>query len=78
MNEATKRKMEEIASQVDISKTEVVTCESCDGKTFKQTLMLRTVSSIMSPTGQEVLIPVAVFACESCGHVNSNLVDAEF
>ena len=72
-----KRKVEEVASQVDISQTTPVTCEKCDGKTFKQTLMLRKVSSIVSPTGQEMLIPVAVFACESCGHVNAELVDAE-
>ncbi len=55
---------------IDLSKTTIVSCESCSGKTFKQTMLLRKMSAIVSPTGQEALVPVAVFACEQCGHVN--------
>ena len=55
---------------IDLSKTTIVSCESCSGKTFKQTMLLRKMSAIVSPTGQDTLIPVAVFACEQCGHVN--------
>ncbi len=55
---------------IDLSKTVIISCESCGGKTFKQTMLLRKMSAIVSPTGQDALIPVAVFACEQCGHVN--------
>ena len=33
-------------------------------------MMLRRVSRLVSPNGQETIIPVAVFACEKCNHVN--------
>ena len=61
---------------IDLSKTTIVSCESCSGKTFKQTMLLRKMSAIVSPTGQEALIPITVFACEQCGHVNEEFSDS--
>ena len=52
-------------------------CPLCGGKGFKQTMMLKRLSALMSPTGQEALIPVAAFACEACGHINKEFLDAE-
>ena len=77
MDQTLNRQMQEAASQIDISQTTPVICESCDGNTFKQTLLLRKVSSLVSSTGQEMTVSVAVFACEKCGHVNSDLVDSK-
>ena len=39
--------------QIDISKTSAVKCEKCDNQTFKQTLLIRKLSALMSPNGQE-------------------------
>ena len=47
-------------------------CEKCEGSTFKQTIMLHKLSALLSPNGQETIVPAAVFACEKCGHVNSD------
>ena len=55
---------------VDMSQTSEMKCDECGNNTFKQTMMLRKMSAIISPTGQETIIPMAVFACEKCGHVN--------
>ena len=60
---------------VDISQTNPVKCEKCENQTFKQTMLLRKLSALVSPSGQETLIPVAAFACEKCGHVNSDFAD---
>ena len=57
-------------SNVDLSKAKTMECENCKNTTFKQTLMLHKMSSLLSPNGQETIIPAAVFCCESCGHVN--------
>ena len=40
-------------------------------------MMLKKLSSLVSPNGQEAIIPVGVFACESCGHVNKEFEEAE-
>ena len=62
----------QMQEQIDISKTSAVKCEKCENPTFKQSLLLRKLSVLVSPNGQETLVPVQVFACEKCGHVNSD------
>ena len=62
-------------SNVDLSKAKTMKCEKCENPTFKQTLMLHKMSALVSPNGQESIIPAAVFACEKCGHVNKEFTD---
>ena len=62
---------------VDISQTTEMKCEKCGNNTFKQTMMLRKLSAIVSPNGKETIIPVGVFACEACGHINKEFEEAE-
>ena len=60
---------------IDFSKTSEICCEACGGKTFKQTLLLRKMSALASPSVQATIIPMEVFACEKCGHVNKEFSD---
>ena len=62
---------------IDMSQTTSIKCEKCENSTFKQTLLIRRVSALVSPNGQEQYVPVAVFACEKCGHVNSEFEKME-
>jgi len=62
---------------IDMSQTTPIKCEKCENQTFKQTLLLRKVSALVSPNGQEQYVPIAVFACEKCGHVNSEFEKME-
>ena len=61
--------------QIDMSQTSAVKCEKCENQTFKQTMLVRKLSALVSPTNQETIIPVGVFACEKCGHVNAEFSD---
>ena len=63
---------------IDISKTTPIQCESCNGSTFKQTLLLRKLSALVSPSGRATIVPIAVFACEKCDHVNEDFIKAEY
>jgi len=65
----------QMQEQIDFSKTSQIQCEACGGSTFKQTLLLRKMSALVSPDGQETIIPMQVFACEKCGHVNKEFSD---
>ena len=67
--------MDELQQQIDISKATPINCDKCEGSTFKQTLMLHKLSALVSPNGQETIVPAAVFACEKCGHVNSDFTE---
>ena len=63
---------------IDISQTSEMKCDKCENNTFKQTMMLRKMSAIVSPNGQETIIPMAVFACEKCNHVNEEFSKGGF
>ena len=65
----------QMQEQIDISKTSAVKCEKCENPTFKQSLLIRKMSALVSPNGQEAIVPVQVFACEKCGNVNSEFSD---
>ena len=65
----------QMQEQIDFSKTAEVKCESCGNPTFKQTLLIRKMSALVAPNGQETIIPMQVFACEKCGHVNKEFAD---
>ena len=65
----------QMQEQIDFSKTTEIKCEACEGSTFKQTLLLRKMSALASPNGQEMIIPMQVFACDKCGHVYKEFTD---
>ena len=65
----------QMQEQIDFSKTTQIKCDACESSTFKQTLLMRKMSALASPSGQEMIIPMAVFACEKCGHVNKEFED---
>ena len=62
---------------IDMSQTTPIKCEKCENQTFKQTLLIRKLSALVAPNGQETVIPIGVFACEKCGHVNAEFENME-
>ena len=56
---------------VDFSQTTAEVCEACGNETFQQVYRMRKLSALLSPTGQPTMIPIQVFACAKCGHINS-------
>ena len=37
--------------------------------------MIKRVSAILSPTGQEGLVPIQVYSCGNCGQVPKSLLE---
>jgi|TARA_R100000030_G_scaffold98081_1_gene87649 uncharacterized Zn finger protein len=62
---------------VDISQTSGVTCEECGGVYFENGLIIRKASGLLTGTGQPTYIPIPVFNCRKCGHVNSEFLPKE-
>ena len=52
--------------KVDLKDAETMTCQQCDNKIFLQGYVIKRLSAIISPTGQEVISPIQVFNCGSC------------
>ena len=64
--------------EIDINDTETITCEDCSNATFIPAFFLRRISPIVSPTGQEAMVPIQVYSCGNCGKVPDKLKqDAE-
>ena len=55
--------------KVDLKDAETMTCQQCDNKIFIQGYVVKKLSAIISPTGQEVIAPIQVFNCGSCGEL---------
>jgi hypothetical protein len=43
--------------------------EVCDGNTFFPVVFFKVLSPLVSPSGQEELIPVQTFRCSTCGTI---------
>ena len=59
---------------VDLSQTSTEVCEKCENETFIQVFQMRKLSALLSPTGTEAMIPIQVFACAKCGHINPDFL----
>tara|TARA_R100000008_G_scaffold84332_2_gene71479 strand:+ start:148 stop:381 length:234 start_codon:yes stop_codon:yes gene_type:complete len=56
--------------QVDFSQTTAEICEECKHDIFIPAFKMRKLSALLSPAGKETMIPMNVFACAKCGHIN--------
>ena len=59
--------------QVDLNDAETMKCEDCGNSVFIPAFFLKRLSPIVSPTGQEALIPIQVYSCGNCGKVPEKL-----
>jgi len=58
-----------VKNEIDIEKAETMKCEECDSSLFTISYLIKKISAIISPTGQEVLAPIQVYTCKSCGEI---------
>ena len=61
--------------QVDLREADTIKCDDCGNYLFLTTHILKRLSAIVSPTGEEALIPVQVYSCGDCGKVPSKLLE---
>ena len=64
--------------KVDLSDADTMKCQSCENPIFIQGYIIKKISAIVSPNGKETIIPVGVFAYETCGNVNEEFAKGGF
>ena len=62
---------------IDFSQTVAEVCEECGNDTFKHVFKMRKLSALLSRTGEETMIPISVFACAKCNHINEGFQPQE-
>lgn len=70
-------KVSTVKPNIDITQTTAEVCENCNGEAFRDALLLRKVSALLTETGKEGYLPIQVFACVKCGHVNNHFIPTE-
>ena len=68
---------QQMQMNIDFEQTIPVVCDECGHDVFTQVLKMRKVSALLSPTGQETMIPIQAFACVKCGHINKDFLPKE-
>ena len=61
--------------QVDLKQADTIKCKSCGNYLYIQSFVLKKLSALVSPTGQETMIPVQVFSCGNCGKIAEGMLD---
>ena len=69
MNMKAQKPLPKANINVDLSDAETMICEECGNKVFLQGYVIKKISAIISTTGQEVIAPIQVFNCGSCGEM---------
>lgn len=55
-----------------------IECHNCNSVLFQQVYLLKEISAIMSPTGEDGIVPMpGPFACVKCGLVPKQLLPSE-
>jgi uncharacterized Zn finger protein len=62
---------------VSLDQTKAVLCEECGHTFFEEGVHLRKASGLLTGTGQTTYIPIPIFSCKKCGHVNSEFLPKE-
>tara|TARA_S200002703_G_scaffold85123_1_gene73521 strand:- start:11 stop:259 length:249 start_codon:yes stop_codon:yes gene_type:complete len=60
--------------EISIEDTESIKCDDCGNYSFIKSYFIRRISPIVSPTGQEALVPIEVFSCGNCGKVPDSMM----
>jgi DNA-directed RNA polymerase subunit RPC12/RpoP len=61
--------------QVDLREADTIKCDDCGNYLFITSFILKRLSALLSPSGEEALIPVQVYSCGDCGKVPNKLLD---
>jgi hypothetical protein len=63
-------------AQVSINPNDLedVLCEKCECQSFDMAFLFKKISAVLSPSGKESLIPIQVYKCTECGHINDGFM----
>lgn len=63
--------------KITLKDTAEVVCEKCQGNTFQEASLLRSVSPLLSGQNKTSYIPIPVFICTRCNHTNKEFIPVE-
>lgn len=55
-----------------------VKCEKCENQKFIENYVIRKISKLLVGSTTDIVVPVPVFVCSTCGHINEDFKPKEF
>jgi len=74
MNMKPRKPLPKTQVKVDLTQAETLKCEYCENYLFISSTIIKRLSAIVSPTGEETLIPIDVYSCGNCGRVPKSML----
>jgi len=65
---------QQVNLNISLDKTTGINCDECENNSFQEVVLLRKASRFITGTAQDAMIPIPVFACSKCGHVNDEFL----
>ena len=63
--------------QINPNDLEDVVCDKCGSQCFEPTFLFKRLSAVLSPTGQDTMVPLQIYRCADCGHINEIFMPQE-
>ena len=60
----------QVQMNVALKDTTAIVCEECGCEVFVPGMLLRKVSKFISGTTSDSILPLEIFACAKCQHIN--------
>jgi len=74
MNMKAQKPIKNPQQKLDLAKADTLNCQACGNYLFITSTIIKKISAIMSPNGQEGLVPIEVFSCGNCGQVPTEML----
>lgn len=56
--------------KIDLREAETISCNDCGSVYFKEVILLKRVSKLLTGSPEDTLVPFPIYKCDNCGHVN--------
>ncbi len=60
---------------IDLNNVENMKCDECESETFTPAFIIKHLSALVSPTGKETMVPIQIFKCSDCNHINEKFLE---
>ena len=60
--------------KINLTDADDVACSECGAVYYEQVFRVKRLSALVSPTGQELRIPIQLLKCTSCGLVDESVM----
>lgn len=61
-----------IKPKIDLRQQPTVECEGCKSIFFKEVVILKKVSKILTGGSEDTIVPFPTYSCSECGHINED------